>query len=161
MADTWFIRNVADLPARAHPTLGSYIRFEPEGVRFPDIGINIHVLQPGEPNGRYHRESGQEDFLVLSGECIVIVDEVEHPLRAWDYVHCPGGTDHIFVGAGSGPCHILMIGARRPDETIHYPLSPAAARYGGSAPEATDDPDAAYGDLDNTMTPTTVPWPPA
>ena len=49
---------------------------------------------------------------MLSGECLAIIEGEERPLRAWDFVHCPPGTEHIFVGAGDGPCVIFMAGAR-------------------------------------------------
>ncbi len=158
MAD-WFVVNVADAPALRHARAGAYVRFESPDARFPQIGVNIHVLQPGEPNGRYHREDAQEDFLVLSGECLVIIDDQERRLRAWDFVHCPPGTDHIFVGAGDGPCAILMIGARGPDLGIHYPVNAKAAAYGASVSQATDSPPEAYSDWPGQFTPTDLGWP--
>jgi uncharacterized cupin superfamily protein len=161
VADEWFVRNVADMPAWANSAQGHVIVFEPRDVPFSGTGINIRTLSPGQPNARYHAENSQEDFLVLSGECIVIVDDVEYPLRAWDFVHCPVGTRHVFVGAGDGPCHILMIGDRQPEEAFEYPVSDIAARYGGSVREATTDSEAAYADLDNSWTPVNFDWPPA
>ena len=92
---------------------------------------------PGEPNCLYHSESQQEAFLVLSGEGKLLVEGEERPIRQWDFVHCPAGTEHVFVGAGDGPCAILMIGARTPDEQLLYPVSELAARYGASAEEET------------------------
>jgi uncharacterized cupin superfamily protein len=156
----WFVVNVADAPGLRHEVAGTYIRFEPPDSRFPQIGINIHVLNPGEPNGRYHREDAQEDFLVLSGECLLIVNDEERRLRAWDFVHCPPGTDHIFVGAGDGPCAILMIGARG-DYDIHYPVNARAAAYDASVGEATDVPAEAYADWPQGFTETQLDWPPA
>ena len=155
-----FVVNVADAPATAWTGAGSYVAFEREGERFPDFGINIHVLSPGEPNGKYHRESVQEDFLVLGGECLVILDGERHELKAWDFVHCPAGTEHIFIGAGDGPCWILMVGTRSPDRTLHYPVNEEAARYGASASEPTDSPREAYADWSRERTPTMLPWPP-
>ncbi|MEA2310722.1 MAG: hypothetical protein QOE28_690, partial [Solirubrobacteraceae bacterium] len=81
MDDEPFIRNLADVPARSHPRRATIIDPEPDGVEWPDLGVNVQVMQPGQPNCRYHREPVQEDFLVLSGECIVILDGVERPLR--------------------------------------------------------------------------------
>jgi uncharacterized cupin superfamily protein len=157
----WFVVNVADAKAMRHHQAGSYVRFEDPEDLFPDYGINIHMLEPGEPNGKYHAESVQEDFLVLSGECIGIIDGEERRLRAWDFVHCPAGTEHIFVGAGPGPCAILMVGARRPDATIHYPVNELAARYGASVVQPTSVPAEAYADWNSELTPTRLPWPPA
>jgi uncharacterized cupin superfamily protein len=85
----WLIVNVADAPALRHEQAGSYVRFESPEARFPEIGVNIHVLQPGEPNAKYHAEAAQEDFLVLSGECLVIIDGEERQLRSWDSCTAP------------------------------------------------------------------------
>jgi uncharacterized cupin superfamily protein len=102
-------------------------------------------MQPGQPNCRYHSEPVQEDFLVLHGECVAIVEGEEHLLRQWDFLHCPAGTEHVFVGAGDGPCAVLMIGSRR-EEAAHYPVNDTAAKYGASVAEETDDPAEAYAD---------------
>jgi uncharacterized cupin superfamily protein len=159
MAD-WFIVNVADAPALRHEQAGSYVPFESPEARFPEIGVNIHALQPGEPNAKYHAEEAQEDFLVLSGECLVIIDGQERTLRAWDFVHCPAGTEHVFVGAGNGPCAILMIGARGPDRGVRYLVNETAARYGASVTEPTSSPAEAYADWSSEFTPTRLDWPP-
>ncbi len=156
----WFVVNVADAPAFRHEVAGTYVAFEDREERFPDFGINIHVLEPGQPNGKYHHEGAQEDFLVLSGECLAIIEGEEHRLRAWDFFHCPAGTDHILVGAGDGPCAILMVGARPAEERIHYPVNELAARYGASAPEPTDESRVAYSDWVDEPTPTRLRWPP-
>jgi uncharacterized cupin superfamily protein len=141
--DTPFIRNVADALATARPGQAISIDFESEDTPWPDTGVNVTVMEPGQPNCLYHREPVQEDFLVLHGECIAIVDGEEHRLRQWDFLHCPAGVDHVFVGAGDGPCAVLMIGSRRLDEA-HYPVNEVAAKYGASADAATDDPAEAY-----------------
>lgn len=141
--DGWFVVNVRDAAWRTSDAFGSATRFESRDALFPQLGINIRVLHPGQPNCLYHRESLQEDFLVLHGECLLVEGE-ERPLRAWDFVHLPPGTEHVFVGAGAGPCAILMTGARREDEELHYHVSEVAARHGASATEATDSPEVAY-----------------
>ena len=69
-------------------------------------------MQPGQASALYHREANQEDFLVLAGECMLLIEGEERPLKAWDFVHCPSMTEHIFVGAGDGPCVVFMAGAR-------------------------------------------------
>jgi uncharacterized cupin superfamily protein len=155
-----FIVNVADAPAFRHPAAGSTIVFEDLERPFPEIGINVRILGPGQPNARYHRETVQEDFLVLAGSCLLIIDGREHALGPWDFVHCPPQTGHAFVGAGDGPCWILMVGARRPGAAVHYPIDATAARLGASAPEPTDDPDVAYGDREGSWEPGRPPWPP-
>ena len=143
--DRAFIRNLADLPAFAHPRRATMIDPEPDDAPWPDTGVNVQVLQPGQPNCRYHSEPVQEDFLVLAGECIAILDGEEHHMRQWDFLHCPGGVAHVFVGAGDGPCAVLMIGSRRTD-TAHYPVNELAAQYDASVSEPTDDPAVAYAD---------------
>jgi uncharacterized cupin superfamily protein len=143
--DEAFVINVADAPAFAHSRRATLIDFEGDEDRWPDTGVNMQVMQPGQPNGRYHSEPVQEDFLVLHGECIVILEGEERRLRQWDLVHCPANSEHIFVGAGDGPCAVLMIGSRRKD-AAHYPVNELAASYDASAKRATDDPEEAYAD---------------
>jgi uncharacterized cupin superfamily protein len=139
------IINVADAPSLAHSRRATIIDFEHDREPWPDTGVNIQVMQPGQPNGRYHSEPVQEDFLVLFGECILIHERGERTLRQWDFVHCPAGTEHIFVGAGEGPCAVLMIGCRC-REGVHYPVNGAAAKYDASVSVPTDDPAQAYAD---------------
>ena len=140
----WFVVNVRDTSWVSHDAFGSACRFESPDLHFAQLGINIRVLEPGRPNCLYHRESLEEDFLVLAGECLVLVDGEERPLKAWDFVHVPPGVDHVFVGAGDGPCVILMTGARRDDEELFYPVSELAKRHGASAEADTASPEEAY-----------------
>jgi uncharacterized cupin superfamily protein len=142
--DGWFVVNVRDTAWVTTETFGSTGVFESPKSWLPQVGIHLRVLEPGQPNGLYHSESQQEAFLVLSGECRLLVEGEERLLRPWDFVHSPAGTEHIFVGAGEGPCVILMAGARTDDEQLHYPVSELAARYGASAEAETNDPDQAY-----------------
>ena len=137
--DEPFVINLADAPAIGAPRGATFIRLEPDGVTWPDTGVNVQVMQPGEPNGRYHSEPVQEDFLVLYGECIAIVEDEERALRQWDFLHCPAGSEHIFVGAGDGPCGVLMIGSRRED-ACQYTVNDTAAKYDASVSKDTDDP---------------------
>jgi uncharacterized cupin superfamily protein len=159
--DGWFVVNLADAAGVRSPRLGAYIPLESREHRFPQFGINVHVVEPGQPNGMYHAEDSQEAFLVLHGECILVIEEEERHLRQWDFVHCPPGTNHIFVGAGSGPCAILMVGTRDASHRIHYPVSEVAGRHGASAPVATDDSKQAYEHLPTELTPEHLGWPPA
>jgi uncharacterized cupin superfamily protein len=141
--DGWFVVNVADAVGVGKEGLGRAAVFEGE-AEFPEYGINVHVIQPGEPNCMYHRESHQEDFLVLSGECVAIVEDQERPMRRGDFLHTPAGCAHVFVGAGDGPCAILMVGARQMPEEILYPASEVAARHGASVEQDTPHPREAY-----------------
>ena len=137
----WFVLNARE--AAWHDSdYGAYTRFEGE-PRFPQIGINIGVLAPGQPACMYHGEDEQEDFLVLSGECLLLVEGQERRLRALDFVHCPAWTEHVFVGAGDGPCAILAIGGRSGGDVI-YPASELAQRHGAGVAEETTEPRVAY-----------------
>jgi uncharacterized cupin superfamily protein len=157
-SEGWFVLNAADARWIRNERGGEWCTFESREARFPEVGVNIHVLQPGQPNAAYHSESTQEDFLVLSGECILLVEGQERRLRAWDFVHCPGGTHHVFVGVGDSPCAILMIGARGETE-LHYPADELAAKYGASSPKDTADGDVAYRDWPHEFTPVPADWP--
>jgi uncharacterized cupin superfamily protein len=145
-AEGWFVVNVRDAWWFTSER-GSGTVFEgPEQAGFPffpQLGFRIIVLEPGKPNGLYHSENQQEAFLVLFGECTLLVDGEERILRAWDFFHCPAGTEHIFVGAGDDPCALVMAGARD-NEQLHYPVSELAAQYGASAKKSTNDPSEAY-----------------
>ena len=148
-SDGWFVVNVRDAEWLTSESddkqpSGAECTFESRAFEFPQFAIRIHVLPPGEPNGCYHRESEQEDFLVLSGECRLLVEGEERILRPWDFFHSPAGTGHIFVGAGEGPCAILMVGGRSEDWRVTFPVSELAARYGAGAAEETSDPDLVY-----------------
>ena len=161
-SDGWFVLNLADaLALRNDEKGGAVYPLESQEAPFGDIGVNVRVLSPGQPNALYHAESGQEGFLVLAGECTLIVEEQERPLRQWDYFHCPPSTHHITVGAGDGPCAILMIGLRPEVERLHYPVSEVAGKYGASAATETDNGDEAYADWPGDYLPVRLPWPPA
>ncbi len=147
--DGWFVLNARDGRWRLWEGVGARLTFEGE-MDFAQLGINLLVLAPGEPIGMYHLEVDQEDFLVVAGEAVLIVEGIERPLRAWDFVHCPPGTAHIIVGAGDGPCVVIAVGARehRDDpDAIHYPVDEAALRHRAGVREATGDPRAAYAHL--------------
>jgi uncharacterized cupin superfamily protein len=144
VTEGWFVVNVRDAAWYTHDVFGAGCGFESRAVEFKEFGIGICVLLPGEPNGLYHGEETQEDFLVLAGECLLLVEGEERRLRAWDFVHCPWNTEHIFVGAGGGPCVILMAGTRRPGRPIFYPVSELALQHNAGAKEATSSPREAY-----------------
>ena len=158
----WFVVNVAEACAVASEDLGAAAIFEGRheaGAGFEEFGINIQVLQPGQPNCMYHRERNQEGYLVLHGECLLIVEDQERRMGPWDYAHLPAGTAHVCVGAGDGPCAVLMVGARRTRELL-YPVSEAAARHGASVERETPSGEEAYARFARpTRRP--LPWPPA
>jgi quercetin dioxygenase-like cupin family protein len=119
VTDGWFVVNVRDAAWVHNDVLGSACIFEGDEAPFPQLGYTIAVLEPGQSGGRYHREVNQEDFLVLRGECIAIIEGEERHLKQWDFVHCPPWTEHGFVGAGDGPCVIFMAGARVGKDTVY------------------------------------------
>ena len=140
--DGWFVVNAADARWRRDDAFGPSCRFEARGRPFPQIAYVLRVLEPGKPNCMYHAEDVQEDFLVLQGECLLLIEGQERRLRAWDFVHCPPWVEHVFVGAEE-PCLILMIGAR-PDTEVIYPRSEPALRHGAGVERETPSPDEAY-----------------
>ena len=158
-SDGWFVLNLGEaLAVRNEEKGGVAYPIEPREHPFKDLGVHLRVLWPGDPNALYHCEGAQEGFLVLSGECVLIVEGEERRLRQWDYFHCPAGTSHVLVGAGEAPCSILMIGAR-PDEPIRYPVNEVAAKYGASVETETEIPDEAYANWPGEYEPVRLAWP--
>jgi uncharacterized cupin superfamily protein len=145
-ADGWFTLNLRDAVWRHVDGRGAVCvaldDFEGER-RAGQLGVNPFVLKPGEPMSMYHSEADQEAFLVVSGEAVLVVEDEERQLRAWDFVHCPPHTRHVIVGAGTGPCVVIAVGARERDE-LSFPVDEAAKRHGASVEEETRDGGAAY-----------------
>ena len=152
----WFVLNAREARWRDRPQRGYSLPFEGP-LDFPQVGIVLFVLGPGEPIGMYHWEANQEDFLVLSGEALLLVEGEERPLRQWDFVHCPRDTKHIIVGAGSGPCAVLAVGARAEQDGPWggYPVDEVALRHGAGVERETSDADEAYARFPE---PTFVPY---
>jgi uncharacterized cupin superfamily protein len=154
----WFVLNARDAEWRVWEQRGKWPRLEGARPMFPQLGLSVTVLEPGERLSLYHWERDQEDFLVLHGEALAIVEGQERPLRKWDLVHCPAGTRHAIVGAGDGPCVVFAVGAR--EKTMYrtadgrieatedwgaYPVDAAALRQGAGVEEETSDKSAANG----------------
>jgi len=152
-SEGWFVVNLGDAMwltsegGEKRPS-GAECSFETPMAGFSQVGVRVHVLAPGEPNGLYHRENQQEDFLVLAGECLLLVEGRERRLRTWDFVHCPPETEHIFVGAGDGACAILMVGSRTQPWKVVYPVDETATRHDAGATRETSEPDEAYADFE-------------
>ena len=141
--DGWFVINARESRWRDYGPLGAACDFE--GKRpFRQLGINVNVLLPGQPMTVYHRESHQEGFLVLAGECVLLVEGAELPLHTWDFFHCPGGTPHAIVGAGEGPSVVLAVGARGGRKGIEYLVDPVALAHGAGVAKATKKSAEAY-----------------
>jgi len=146
-APGWFIVNAARAAGWRSARFGDSVHFE-GGGRFPQFGINLRRLAPGQPSGLYHRENAQEAYLVVRGSAIAIVEGQERLVGPGDFVHLPPGTAHTVVGAGSEPCVILMVGARGGEAEGEYPDSPAAANHGAASLAETPDPAIAYADVE-------------
>jgi len=142
----WFVVNTSKARWQAD-AFGRFALFEDrEAAKFEHLGVNIGVLEPGQPSCMYHEEDDEEDFLVLAGECLLIVEGEERPLKQWDFVHCPPHTRHVFVGAGDGPCTLLAMGARV-SKGVVYPVDEVAIRYDAGVKEETTSGDVAYKDI--------------
>jgi uncharacterized cupin superfamily protein len=146
--DGWFVLNARDAPWRHVQGRGAIAEFD-KGFResFSQLGINLRVLEPGEPMAMYHWEADQENFLVLAGEALLIVEGAERPLQQWDLVHCPPDTKHVVIGAGSAPCVLLAVGARDRSTGPNwggYTVDEVAGRHGASVEQETTDPHEAY-----------------
>ena len=143
----WFVMNARDArwfdkPGRGFSVpLTGYDEYEAETF-FPMLGMSIRVMHPGQPSTTYHWETEQEDFLVLSGKAVLIVEGQERQLEQWDFVHCPPETRHAFVGAGDGPCVLLCASSRQFQKDGPWGFFCAdetAARHNASSPEDTQD----------------------
>jgi uncharacterized cupin superfamily protein len=148
----WFVLNARDgrwveKPGQGHSLALTGIEKHEAETLFPMLGMSIRVMNPGEPSTTYHWETEQEDFLVLAGEAILIIDGQERSLRQWDFVHCPPESRHAFVGAGTGPCVLLCASSRQFQNNGpwgYYCSDPIAERYNASSPEDTQNPERAY-----------------
>jgi uncharacterized cupin superfamily protein len=144
--DGWFVLNARDATWLHREGRSAICDFEGEH-EFPQVGINVTMLEPGVQMAMYHWEADQEDFLVVSGKAVLIIEGEERPLKQWDFVHCPPDTNHVIVGAGGGPCVIVAVGAREHQEGEGwggYTVDEAAARHGASVERETNDAREAY-----------------
>jgi uncharacterized cupin superfamily protein len=149
--DGWFVLNARETQWWERKGRGVLCEFEGAGFEgatdFVQLGINLTLLGPGEPMAMYHWESDQEDFLVLSGEALLVIEGEERPLRPWDFVHCPPGTNHTIIGAGAAGCLVLAVGARDRSTGPHwgaYNVDAAAIRHSAGVERETTEPKEAY-----------------
>jgi len=149
--DGWFVLNARDTHWWKRKGRGVLCEFEGAGFEgatdFTQLGINLTLLGPGETMSMYHWEADQEDFLVLSGEALLIIEGEERKLRTWDFVHCPPGTNHTIIGAGAAPCLVLAVGARdrsRGPDWGAYTVDEVAVRHGAGVERETTEPSVAY-----------------
>lgn len=147
----WFVLNARETHWWQRPGRGVLCEFEGAGFEgaadFLQLGINLTVLDPGQPMSMYHQEADQEDFLVLGGEALLIVEGEERRLRRWDFVHCPPGTNHTIIGAGEAPCLVLGVGARDRSTGADwgsYTVDEAALRHDAGVERETTQAAEAY-----------------
>lgn len=157
----WYVLNLGEAQWVGNDLYGHWCSFEGQRSRFTEVGVNVTVVEPGQAACLYHRETCQEGYFVLEGECTLLIEEEERPLRQWDYVHLPPGAAHVLVGAGSGPAAVLMLGARPADQAIQYPESELAKRYTAGGVATYETPEEAYGSIPGLTRPTprAFAWP--
>jgi uncharacterized cupin superfamily protein len=147
--DGWFILNLGEMRWETVPGFGVWRDFDwakkPGGE--PGIGVHIHALQPGENFGYYHAEDAQEGFIVLSGECLAVVEGQERQMRQWDYLHSPPDTAHVIIGGGDEACVLLMFGSPDSRRKVEWIADETAAKHGASVERTTGRDTEAYGDL--------------
>ena len=144
MAEGWTVRNLREMQWWDRGPRGKVALLNPDS---PQLGVNLFVLGPGEPMSMYHWEADEEDFLVLSGEALLIVNGEERPLQQWDFFHAPPHTAQVIIGAGSGPAVILAVGAREHqggEGWGGYPLNEVAGKHDAASPVETNDGTVAY-----------------
>jgi uncharacterized cupin superfamily protein len=140
----WFVVNARDAQWM-HNDMRSVCRFGGQGeAHFDDLGIGLYWIQPGKPMAIYHHEAGQEDFLVLRGACLLIVEGLERPLESWDLFHSPPRTPHTILATGDQPALILAVGARKEKGSVRYPADETARRHGAAVDRETASPADAY-----------------
>ena len=148
--DGWFVLNACDARWLHAPGRGAYSKLEGD-LLFNQIGMHLCILEPGEPMAMYHWEFDQEDFLVISGDALLVVEGDERPLRRWDFVHCASGTKHAIVGAGEAGCVVVAVGARdrvTQEDWGGYTVDAMAAKHGVSVDRDTTKWDEAYSHLE-------------
>jgi uncharacterized cupin superfamily protein len=140
----WFVLNARDAQWLRNE-MRTMCRFGGQGeAHFDDLGVGLYWLEPGQPMSLYHHEAGQEDFLLLRGEGILIIEGTERPVAAWDFIHCPPRTAHTIVATGAEPALVLAVGARKEKGSARYPVEPTAIRHGAGVPDERTSADAAY-----------------
>ena len=89
VSEGWFVVNARDAAWLTNETFGGVCIFESddfvlrerpdlEPVEVEGAGFTLARDQTGQASGLYHAETKtQEDFLVVAGECIVLIEEQE------------------------------------------------------------------------------------
>jgi uncharacterized cupin superfamily protein len=146
----WFVLNARDSRWYYIAGRGAFCDFEGEQKDWTQLGINISRLGPNEAMAMYHWEADQEDFLVVYGEALLVIEGEERQLRQWDFVHCPPDTKHTILGAGEDGCVVVALGAREHQNSPGwggYTADEVARRHDASVEQDTTNPDDAYGPI--------------
>ena len=99
------------------------------GDRTPTAQMTLGITEvgPGQPNPfNPHRHTQAEIYYVISGEGIVSIDGVEHPLRAGSSVFIPGDVWHGARNTGRDILRLLYVFATDSFSDVHY-VFPSAA----------------------------------
>lgn len=141
----WYVVNARETRWVGTDDLWRGAWLEPE-ESWAALGFNLTVLDPGKPMAKYHAESNQEEFLVVAGECLLLIEGEERLLRAWDFVHCPPWTEHVLIGAGDNPCVIVAVSTRASSSGVRYIAAEVAKKHGAAPPHDTERSVEAYAD---------------
>lgn len=98
-----------------------------EALGLARIGIHHEVVPPGRRTSYPHAERDNEEFVfVIEGNPEVWVDGRLYPLGPGDGIAFPPGTGvaHTFLNNTDAPVRLLIIGERRPENRVAYPLNP-------------------------------------
>jgi uncharacterized cupin superfamily protein len=155
----WFVLNARDAAWQEREGRWAMLHFRGAN-EFVQLGVNLFVLAPREPLGMYHSEQDEEDFLIVAGEAVLLIEGEERRLRQWDFVHCPPGAEHTIVGGDGGPCVVLGCGARarQPTTGWHYPVNHLALSRNAGVQRETRDMAEAYAELPDQPTSYRAGW---
>lgn len=88
------------------------------------FGVNLTRLPPGAASALRHAHEKQDEFVyILEGECVLVTDAGESPMRAGMCAGFRAGTGdaHHLVNRGAADCLYLEIGDRTLFEHVTYP----------------------------------------
>lgn len=87
------------------------------------FGVNLVTLEPGALSSLRHWHLNEDEFvMVTEGECVMITDAGESPMRPGDCAAFPAGsTDgHHFINRSAAPARFLVVGTKAPREVATY-----------------------------------------
>jgi uncharacterized cupin superfamily protein len=87
------------------------------------FGVNEVILAPGAMSSLRHWHEREDEFvMVLTGECTLVQDAGETPMRPGDCAAFPAGTPdgHHFINKTAQEARFLVIGSKMPREHATY-----------------------------------------